>query len=125
NRMRRWGLGHLEVLARKKGRVAVSMSAVPEQMHLVANQTRLVLELVDDVRLGHYRDVSWRSIALLVGGLLYVVSPADVIPDALPLLGALDDLAVLAVATRLARADLKAYCRHKGYREEDYFRGGS
>jgi len=98
------------------------MGAVPEGMHRVANQTRLVLELIDDFRDGTYREVSWRSIALLTGGILYSVSPADVVPDVLPIIGQLDDLVILAIVTRLVHGDLRDYCRFKGYDERDYFR---
>ena len=118
----RWALAHLRTLVRRRGRLTRSLDRLPRQMHQVAHQTELVLELVDDFRTGTYRQVSWRSVALLVFGLLYTASPADVIPDALPLIGQLDDLSVLAIVTRAARTDLRAYCRFKGYPEAKYFR---
>lgn len=118
----KWGATHLKTLAQKKGRLSESMSVVPESMHRVANQTRLVLEMIDDFRDGTYREVSWRSVALLTGGILYSVSPADVIPDAIPLLGQLDDLVLIAIVTRLVHGDLRKYCRFKGYEESEYFR---
>ncbi len=71
----KWGAARLKTLVEKKGRVSESMGSVPQNMHRVASQTRLVLELIDDFRDGTYREVSWRSIALLVAGLLYAVSP--------------------------------------------------
>ena len=39
--------------------------------------------------------------ALLVAGVLYVVSPVDLIPDVLPVIGEVDDLVVLIVVCRL------------------------
>jgi len=119
---RSWGAAHLATLVRKKGRVSQTMKVVPESMHRVANQTRLVLELIDDFRDGTYREVSWRSVALLTAGILYSVNPADVIPDTVPIIGQLDDLVLLAVVTRLVHSDLRKYCRFRGYKESDYFR---
>jgi uncharacterized membrane protein YkvA (DUF1232 family) len=104
-----------------KGSVAHALGFVPKRMSLVANQTRLVLELIDDFKGGAYRAIPWHSIAVIAGAVLYTVSPADVVPDTLPMLGALDDLAVLALATRLVQKDLRAYCRFKGYDQADYF----
>lgn len=118
----KWGAEHLKKLVKRKGRVAHTMSAVPLNMHRIANQTRLVLELTDDFRDGTYREISWRSIALLVTALLYSISPADVVPDAIPFLGQLDDLVLVTVVTRLVDADLRRYCRFKGYEEHEYFR---
>jgi uncharacterized membrane protein YkvA (DUF1232 family) len=60
-------------------------------------------------------------VALIAGAILYAVSPADVIPDTIPVIGVLDDLAVVAVATRLVRGQLKAYARFKGYPLGRYF----
>jgi uncharacterized membrane protein YkvA (DUF1232 family) len=50
---------------------------------------RLVLRLVRDPRVPLYTKL------VLVGVAIYVVSPLDIIPDFIPGLGELDDLAVL------------------------------
>ncbi|MFT3925767.1 MAG: DUF1232 domain-containing protein [Myxococcales bacterium] len=118
---RNLGHQHLVKLAQHRGHVAKSLDDVPKRMHRVANQTRLVLELIDDFVEGRYRKISWRSMVVLAGAVLYTVNPADVIPDALPFLGAIDDLALLAVATRLLRKDLERYCRFKHYSVTAYF----
>lgn len=118
---RKWGMRRLKTLVEKKGRLSHSMGAVPRNMHRVASQTQLILELIDDFRDGTYRKITWRSLALLVGAVLYAVSPADVIPDGLPIVGQMDDLAILAVVTRLLQSDLREYCRFKGYPEAEYF----
>lgn len=104
-----------------KGTVSETLHRVPRRMRKVANQTELVLELIDDFRSGVYREVPWHTVAIASAGVLYAVSPADVVPDAIPFLGALDDLAVTAIAIRLVQKDLRRYCRFKGYAEEDYF----
>lgn len=98
-----------------------SMSSVPERLQRVAQQSRLVLELLDDVRSGAYHELSWYSVPVAAAALLYTVNPADVVPDVLPFLGGLDDAALLALAVRVLRHDLRAYCRFKGYPEAQYF----
>lgn len=102
-------------------RLGTPFERVPENLHRTANQLSLGLELIEDFRTGRYREISWGAMALLTGALLYAVSPADVLPDALLGLGALDDAVVLAVATRLLRGQLKAYSDFKGYAWSDYF----
>lgn len=56
-----------------------------------------------------YRGVSRGTIALLLGGLLYFLSPIDAIVDAIPVLGLVDDAAVLAWVFGQLRAELDAF----------------
>jgi uncharacterized membrane protein YkvA (DUF1232 family) len=98
-----------------------SVTALPDRMQRTANQTRLVLELLEDARNGAYHDLSWYSVPVAAAALLYAVSPTDVVPDLIPLLGGIDDVALVALAVRLLQRDLRAYCRFKGYPEEQYF----
>jgi uncharacterized membrane protein YkvA (DUF1232 family) len=115
------GQRYLHRLGAAQGTLRESMSGIPERLQRVAQQSRLVLELLDDVRAGTYRDLSWYSVPVAAAALLYTVNPADVVPDVLPFLGGLDDAALLALAVRLLRHDLRAYCRFKGYPEGQYF----
>lgn len=52
---------------------------------------------------------------LLGGALAYLVSPMDLIPDGIPILGQLDDLLIvptlIAIALRLVPASVKRECR--------------
>ena len=48
---------------------------------------------------------------LLIIALLYVISPIDLLPDAIPLLGLVDDVLVAGYALRQASAELARY-RH-------------
>lgn len=119
---KRFGQNLLVKLAVDRGQVASTFQDLPDRMHLVANQTKLMLELVDDFRSGKYRQIPWRSLAVGAAAILYVASPADVIPDVLAGMGVLDDIAVVAIAARVLRNDLIAYCKFKGYAVEAYFR---
>jgi uncharacterized membrane protein YkvA (DUF1232 family) len=54
---------------------------------------------------GSYRDVNAGSIALAVAAILYFVTPLDLIPDAIPGAGFVDDATVIAFV--LARLQLE------------------
>lgn len=109
------------VLLAARGNIAETLGDVPEKMHKVARQTRLVIEFVDDFRTGGYRDVPWWAVAVAATAMLYAINPADVVPNVLPIVGTLDDLAVVAVAVRLLEGQLRKYCRFKGYAIDEYF----
>jgi uncharacterized membrane protein YkvA (DUF1232 family) len=58
---------------------------------------------------GEYRQISQQALLAAVAGLLYFLSPLDVIPDWLLGLGFLDDIAVLAWVARSWRGELEAF----------------
>ena len=64
-----------------------------------------------------YRGVGRGTIALIVGGLLYFVSPIDAILDAIPVLGLIDDAAVLGWVLRQVRSELEAFRAWEGHRQ--------
>ena len=117
------GRRYLRRLGAPSEALSDSFAALPKRMHRTANEVGLVLELLGDFKSGAYRALPWHSVFVLAAAVLYSVNPADVIPNAIPLLGTLDDIAVVAFAVRLIERDLRAYCRFKGYREEDYVDG--
>jgi uncharacterized membrane protein YkvA (DUF1232 family) len=65
-----------------------------------------MLRLVRAYSQGNYRDVPESTLVVIIAAIIYVVNPLDVIPDALPALGFLDDATVLALAVRRSRQAL-------------------
>jgi uncharacterized membrane protein YkvA (DUF1232 family) len=55
---------------------------------------------------GDYRDIPWRSIVLVTVGIVYFVSPIDLIPDFIPVVGLVDDAAVIMFVVNQIKADL-------------------
>lgn len=70
---------------------------------------RLLLDLVRDAWGGTYRSVPYWTLSAAVFALLYVLNPMDVIPDALPAVGLLDDATVLSLCLMLIEQDLSQY----------------
>lgn len=58
---------------------------------------------------GEYRAISKPALVAAVAGLLYFLSPMDAIPDWLPGLGFVDDLAVLGWVMRKWSGELQAF----------------
>ncbi len=58
---------------------------------------------------GEYRNVSWKSMLVAVGALLYLVSPIDVVPDFILGSGMLDDATVVAFAFRKIHKEVAAF----------------
>lgn len=58
---------------------------------------------------GHYRQISFESLALLVASIIYFVMPIDVLPDFIIAYGFIDDAALLAWTFRAIADDITAF----------------
>ena len=71
--------------------------------------SKLLTALVKDYRTGKYRQALYGTVAAVVFALIYVFNPFDLIPDVLPLIGAVDDASVVAACLMLIERDLHKY----------------
>jgi len=60
-----------------------------------------------------YRDVTSETIILVVGALVYLINPFDLIPDFLPA-GFVDDAAVIAFVISMVQDELEDFRRWEG-----------
>jgi uncharacterized membrane protein YkvA (DUF1232 family) len=65
-----------------------------------------MLRLIRAYAEGTYIGASESTLVVVIAAIIYVVNPLDVIPDALPALGYLDDATVIALAVRRSRQAL-------------------
>jgi uncharacterized membrane protein YkvA (DUF1232 family) len=65
-----------------------------------------MLRLIRGYYRGEYHEVTESTLVIIIAAVIYVVSPLDVIPDAIPAIGFLDDATVVALALRRTRQDL-------------------
>ncbi len=73
------------------------------------DDAQLLFNLLRDYANGNYREVPFNVVAAIGGALLYVLSPIDLIPDFIPIVGYLDDAAVIAFCLNLIEKDLISY----------------
>lgn len=69
----------------------------------------VLISLVKDYVQKEYTDIPIRSIIAIVGALIYLINPIDLIPDVIPVIGYLDDATVIAFAYKLVREDVLEY----------------
>ncbi len=70
---------------------------------------RLLIDAMRDYWTGRYRRVPLGTVGAIAFTLLYVFDPLDIIPDVLPIIGQLDDAAVVAGCLFLVENDLRLY----------------
>lgn len=70
---------------------------------------RLTWNLLQDYWSGNYKNIPWKLAASIGFAVTYLVSPLDIIPDFLPLLGFTDDAAVFALVISSFQSELDTY----------------
>ncbi|MDO5725863.1 MAG: DUF1232 domain-containing protein [Tissierellia bacterium] len=67
------------------------------------------LNLLNDSVHGLYKNISKKAVFLIAIGILYLVNPIDLIPDAIPILGFTDDIAVINLIFKNVEQELNNY----------------
>lgn len=68
-----------------------------------------MLRLIRAYYHGEYRNVKLANLVLIIGAIIYVLDPLDLIPDWIPGLGFLDDATILAFAVQKTRETLEDF----------------
>jgi len=61
-----------------------------------------------DISTGKYQDYDLKKLIVIVGAIIYVITPIDLLPDFIPP-GFIDDLSIVAWALKEAAAELEKY----------------
>ncbi len=69
----------------------------------------LLVSLVKSYIGGEYKEIPYNSIVAVIATLLYVISPFDIIPDVIPVVGFSDDAAAVAFCIKMIHDDLEKY----------------
>lgn len=85
-------------------------------LHSVKDHLTLIGDYIKDVASGKYKDYNTAHLILIVAGVLYVVSPLDIIPDFLIVAGLIDDAAIIVWIFNEMNKELTKY---KEYTKDD------
>jgi uncharacterized membrane protein YkvA (DUF1232 family) len=78
---------------------------------------QLTWSLLQDYWAGKYTSIPWKLIASTGFAVAYLVSPLDIIPDFLPIIGFVDDASVFALVVSSFQSELSAYKKWKKKQE--------
>lgn len=74
---------------------------------------KLLWGLLQDYWKGEYKAVPWKLIAAIGFAVAYLISPLDIIPDYIPVVGFVDDAAVFSLVISSFQAEIDAYKKWK------------
>ena len=87
----------------------IKAEKVKGPLEKVWSHLQLMFSLVRDYFKGNYKTVPTGSLIAIIAGILYFLSPVDVIPDLIPIVGYIDDVFVLGVVFAQVQSDLDKY----------------
>lgn len=97
------GVGRLVSIAQNKVR------ANDQVFKSLRKDLDLMLRLSKAWATGKYKDVSVSSLLIVVGAILYLIDPLDLVPDFVPLLGLTDDVTVFGLAISRVKSELNKF----------------
>ena len=87
------------------------MPLVGEEFAVIPIMISLIKHYVE----GKYTTVPYGTILAIMSALIYVLSPVDIIPDFIPFVGYLDDVAVIGLCLSMVKTDVEAYDEWRRY----------
>ena len=72
----------------------------------------LMISMIKDTISGKYKMNPW-SMSIIIGTIIYVISPLDAIPDIIPILGWLDDASIVGFAISKLFEEIERYDKFK------------
>ncbi len=112
-----------EVLLNNPSKVDEVLTQMEEKLRKVPalgntlGDTTLMIQMIKSYITKQYTNVSGKVIVTMVGACLYCVNKRDLIPDNKPIIGLVDDLAVLSLALKINNKELEEF---KKWRSENY-----
>lgn len=76
-------------------------------------EVKIFFLMLKDFFTRKYTEVPVGTIMAIAGSLLYVLSPIDIIPDFIPVIGLLDDAGVIAACMNFVKLDIEKYKKFK------------
>jgi len=80
-----------------------------ENVSEFTHSVQLLARMVRAYASGEYRALPWKSLISVIAVLIYFVSPLDLIPDFLPIVGITDDIALVAWLIKSLSGDIHKF----------------
>lgn len=97
----------LDLVQRMMNRI--KQQGVKDSLGEAYHKVLLLVRLVKAFAKGQYKAIPWKSIVSIIATLIYILSPIDVLPDFLPVVGFTDDVALVFWLFNSINDDIEAF----------------
>jgi len=70
---------------------------------------QIIIRLVQSWLSGDYKEISLKTLAILIAALLYFLNPFDAVPDVIPVVGYVDDVSVVAWVIKTLKGEIEKF----------------
>ena len=106
-------------IASSPDKVTELIDSVTKKMSNTDTRSRIISDFFYKVRTlvrmlrayvhGYYRQLPWKSLLMIIGGLLYFLMPIDIIPDFFPVTGLADDITIILLVFKTINKDIQDF----------------
>lgn len=101
-------LDDTEKLSSMLKKLKEKMKSLPMVGSVLANVPTM-FKLLNSYLKNEYTDIPRKKLIIIVSALSYLLSPIDLIPDFIPVVGLMDDMAVVSVCIKATKEELEKY----------------
>lgn len=83
------------------------------------DKIKLMFQFLKDVKQKNYPETPWKTLAAMLFTIIYIINPLDLVPDFIPFIGYLDDVAVFSFVLKMIGEDLEDYKAWKNTATEE------
>ena len=94
-------------VASKTGQVSLEKTTRTRFLERIRVMGRMVRSYTN----GTYREIPWKSLLIIVGALIYFVTPLDFVPDFIPVTGLLDDFTVIVWVYKQLQTEIEEFVK--------------
>ncbi len=70
---------------------------------------QITIRLLQSWLSGDYKEISLKTLAILIAALLYFLNPFDAVPDVIPVVGYVDDVSVVAWVIKTLKDEIEKF----------------
>lgn len=113
--------GDLRRLVDRQREVGERVKKVPGRLRKLRNQIVLLYDMLKAYAKRDYTAVPWWAIAMGVAAVAYFLTPGDLVPDFIPIVGYVDDAMIVGLAVKAIQEELRRFSDAMGYDPAQYF----
>jgi uncharacterized membrane protein YkvA (DUF1232 family) len=110
-------------IANSPDKMTELMDSVTKKMTDTDSRNRVISDFIYKLKMlvrmlrayvhGQYRQLPWKSLLMIIGGLLYFLMPLDLIPDFLPVTGLADDITIILMVFKTINKDIQNFIEYE------------